>query len=289
MKYRFIDAMKAKNHFVQELCELVGVPQRSYYLWASRKDKADRRFRSNEDEVLEAIVQTFHKKKRRYGRPRIVRELRRAGLRVGGQRVARIMRERGLVARSGRKRSAHKRVDSAHKIAPNLLDRRFDVEAPNEVWAGDVTQVNVGGVWLFLAVVLDLYSRRVVGFRTSTSAETSLVTGAMKNAARGWLSLEGLVFHSDQGTIYASQRFQEQLSVLGVTASMSRRGNCWDNAPVESFFASMKKKLIHGEEWSSVAELRASIVEYVSFYNNERIHSALDYQTPAEYEERAAA
>jgi putative transposase len=173
--------------------------------------------------------------------------------------------------------------------APNLVNRCFDVDAPNQVWAGDVTQVNVGGVWLYLAVVMDLYSRRVVGWHTSMSADAGLVTAALKMAAKDWLSLGGLIFHSDQGSVYASERFREQLAVLGIEPSMSRRGNCWDNAPVESFFATLKKELVHEREWSSLDELRREIENYLAFYNDERIHSSLGYQTPREYEEQTAA
>jgi len=289
VKYRFIDAMRGKGFSVRLLCEVSRVPERSFYEWESRRDLPDGRIPKNEDKLREAVLRVHRKSRQRYGRPRILHELGREGFRVSSKRVARIMREVGIRGRSGRKRGPGAPAAPAHVVAENLVNRRFDVAAPNEVWAGDVTQVNVGGIWLYLAVVIDLYSRRVVGWHTSTSAETGLVTAALKMAAKDWLSLGGLIFHSDQGSVYASERFREQLAVLGIDPSMSRRGNCWDNAPVESFFATLKKELIHEREWTCLGELRREIEAYLAFYNDERIHSSLGYLTPTEYEAKAAA
>jgi transposase InsO family protein len=249
----------------------------------------DRRIPENENELREATLRIHRKSRGRYGRPRILHLLHREGFKVSSKRVARIMREEGIRGCRGRKRGPRHTSIPAHTAAPNLVNRRFDVDAPNEVWAGDVTQVHVGGVWLYLAVVIDMYSRRVVGWHTSTSAETGLVTSALKMAAKDWLSLDGLIFHSDQGSVYGSERFREQLTVLGITQSMSRRGNCWDNAPAESFFATLKTELIHEREWTCLDELRREVAAYLAFYNDERIHSSLGYLTPSEYEQRAAA
>jgi len=289
MKYRFIDAMRGKGLSVRLLCRVIKVPERSFYDWVSRRDMPDRRTPENEDELREAIVRIHRKSRGSYGRPRILHELGREGFQVSSKRVARIMRNEGIRGCSGRKRGPRQPSIPAHTAAPNLLNRRFDLAAPNEVWAGDVTQVNVGGIWLYLAVVIDLCSRRVVGWHTSTSPEAGLVTAAMKMAAKDWLSLGGLIFHSDQGRVYGSERFRKQLAILGIEPSMSRRGNCWDNAPVESFFATLKKELIHEREWRCIGELRREIEAYVAFYNDERIHSSLDYLTPSEYEAQTAA
>lgn len=289
MKYGFIDAMKAEHFSVRQLCSDLRVSERRYYDWVARRGHRDRRIPDNEDSLREAIKRVHRRSRRRYGRPRILHELGREGFQVSGKRVARIMREQGLRGRSGRKRGPRQPTIRKSEAAPNLVDRCFEVAAPNEVWAGDITQVNVGGVWLYLAIVMDLHARRIVGFHTSTSPEAGLVTTAMKDAAKGRRCLEGLTFHSDQGSVYGSQRFRDQLHVLGVQQSMSRRGNCWDNAPVESFFATLKKELIHEHAWTSLDDLRNAIADYMSFYNNERIHSSLGYLTPNEYQMQEAA
>jgi putative transposase len=199
------------------------------------------------------------------------------------------MLEMGLEGRSGRIRS-QRRTRPAHISAcPNLLNRNFEATERNRVWVGDITQVRVRGEWHYICVVIDLFSRRVIGCNVSRSASAALATGAMKRAARGHTRLDGLVFHSDQGFQYVSERFREQLRILGVRQSMSRRGNCWDNAPAESFFATLKKELLSTTTWTSARVLHAELEKYIRYYNTERLHSTLGYYSPKDYEQQQLA
>jgi putative transposase len=179
-------------------------------------------------------------------------------------------------------------TDSNHSlpVAENLLDRQFDPEAPNEAWVADITYIPTREGWLYLAAVEDLYSRRVVGWSMADHLESRLVVDALALAVERRLPGEGLLAHSDRGSQYASDHYQSLLARHGITCSMSRRADCWDNAPMESLFASLKKELVHGADFATRAEARAAIVEYIEvFYNNQRRHSSLGYVSPAEYEQ----
>lgn len=282
MKYNFIEAERG-NFQVRACCRVLGVSERGFYDRQRRRDAPDRRIPSNEDEVRAAILRIHRRSRGRYGRPRLAATLRREGFRVGGKRIRRIMRELGIEGRSGRKRK--KTAKPAHAPpAPNLLARNFTVIAPNTVWAGDITETRVGRTKLYLAVVVDLHSRLVVGWALARSASAALVVEAMKRAVRRRRPPRGLIFHSDQGAQYRSKRFRDQLRVLGIRQSMSRRGNCWDNAPIESFFSTVKQELISERRWESPRQLELALDRYVRFYNRERIHSALGYLSPLDYE-----
>jgi transposase InsO family protein len=260
------------------------VSESGFYAWRSRRGEADRRIPDDEPELRRAIKR-FHRKSRgRYGRPRLLIELQREGFHVGGNRVRRIMREMGIEGRSGRKRKRRK-PQAQVPPAPNLLERNFDIQEPNTVWAGDICELRVGQARLFFAVVVDLCSRMAVGWALDTSATTALVTAAMKRAVRRRKPPRGLIFHSDQGTQYASRRFRTQLRTLGVRQSMSRRANCWDNSPIESFFGTVKKELVYTRSWVSRTELERALNRYIrDFYNRHRIHSTLGYVSPTDYE-----
>src|SRR5439155_12765411 len=199
--------------------------------------------------------------------------------------VAKVMREHGLRAKAPRRRV--RTTDSNHRlpVAANRLARAFDPTEPNTAWSADITYIPTGEGWLYLAVVEDLFSRMVVGWSMADHMESRLVVDALEMAVQRRWPDEGLLAHSDRGSQYASEHYQLLLAKHGITCSMSRRADCWDNAPMESFFASLKKELVHGADFATRAEARAALVEYIEvFYNNQRRHSSLGYVSPAEYE-----
>ena len=220
------------------------------------------------------------------------KELRKIGIHCSKKRVARLMREMGLIARP--RRRSISTTDSAHNLprVPNRLERKYavgDLERLNQAWAGDMTYIRTNEGWLYLAVVIDLKSRNVVGWSMDDTMETTLVQDALRMATRGRLPRKGalapLLFHSDQGSQYAAKAFRDQLEQGNITGSMSRRGNCWDNAPVEAFFATLKKEVVYKENYLSKEQAKASLFDYIEvYYNRLRSHSALGYLSPADYE-----
>ena len=219
-----------------------------------------------------------------YGRPRLVRALRARGITVSGKRVARLMRTAGLSAR-GRRRF-RVTTDSAHRypVAPNRLGRRFAVAAVNAVWAADMTACATREGWCYLAVVLDLASRRVVGWAVRRSPTYELVITALREALAHRRRRTTLLHHSDRGIQYASRSYQQLLARHRITAGMSRIGDCWDNAPVESFFSTFKAEAIPDRPWIDAHEAVGAIGEYIDFYNRRRLHSSLDYRSPMDFE-----
>jgi putative transposase len=287
--FELVDAEKA-NFPIQVLCEVLEVSRSGFYAWKTRAPSS----REKSDERLAAEIAATHaKSQKRYGSPRVHRALRKKGIRVGKKRVARLMREKCIVARQ--KRRFRRTTDSNHAnpIAPNVVARDFEPAAPNEVWAGDVTYVATDEGWAYLAVLLDLFSRRVVGWAMSETNDTELAVAALDRAARGRHSLPaGLVHHTDRGSPYASADYRRALSSYAMVASMSRAGDCWDNAVAESFFATLRTELVDDERYPTRRAAETSIGDYIeSFYNVERLHSHLDYVSPIEFElkDRVAA
>jgi putative transposase len=224
-----------------------------------------------------------------YGSPRITQELRAQGHRVGENRIAELMKTAQIRARSARKWKAT--TQSAHRfpVAENTLDRQFSVDQPNRVWAGDLTYVWTAQGWLYLAVVIDLYSRAVIGWAMSDRLCADLATQALTMAVwRRKPRRDGLLYHSDRGVQYAAREYQQLLAVHGIACSISRKANCWDNAVVESFFHTLKVELVHHRRYLTRDEARQDIFEWVEvFYNRERRHSTLGYRSPAEFEATA--
>ena len=267
------------------LCRVLGVSRSGFYAWRSRDvSAADVR-----REELAAEVKAIHAEvKARYGSPRIHAELVAKGHECCVNFVARVMREAGIAAKT--KRKFRQTTDSNHPypVAENVLDRDFDPEEPNVSWVADVTYIPTREGWLYLAVVEDLFSRKVVGWSMDQTMTSRLVVDALEMALARRLkgsSSSGLVAHSDRGSQYASEHYRRRLREERIECSMSRRGNCWDNAAMESFFASLKKELVHDEDYATRDEAKASIFEYIeAFYNRVRRHSSLGYVAPEEYE-----
>ena len=283
--FQLVDVEKA-HYPVQVLCDVLEVSSSGFYAWKKRAPST----RSKSDAQLAVDIAATHKKsKRRYGSPRVHRALRAKGVRVGEKRVARLMRENGIIARQ--KRRFRRTTDSNHAspIAPNVVQRQFEPEAPNQVWAGDVTYIATDEGWAYLAVLLDLYSRRVVGWAMSPTNDTALALDALRRAVRDRRVVPiGLVHHTDRGSPYASDDYRAALAAHAMVASMSRSGDCWDNAVAESFFATLRVELVDDERYRTRGDAERSIGEYIeSFYNTERLHSHLDYVSPIEFELKA--
>ena len=284
MKFARIQAEKAEDPStsVAAMCSLLGVSRAGYYAWSQRGESA----RSRGNRELAVHISAIHQESRRtYGSPRVHAELRFRGRFVGLHRVARLMRSSGIRARRKRRFVRTTTSDPALPVAPNVLARDFHAHLPNRVWSTDITYVPTREGWLYLAVVEDLYSRRIVGWATGTSLERTLTLDALRMALALRVPAAGLVHHSDRGSQYASFDYQKLLERHGIRCSMSRRGNCLDNAPVESFFGTLKNEHVHHCDFESVAEARAAVIEYIeNFYNSRRRHSALGYRAPIEYE-----
>lgn len=263
---------------------MLGVSTSGFYAWLRRP--ASRR--AAEDLRLGAIIAASHARSRRtYGRPRILADLQAQGEQVSGKRVAKLMRQRGIV--SIRRRRFTATTDSSHvqPVAPNVLQRGFDVRDLNTAWVGDVTYIWTWEGWLYLAVLLDLASRRVVGWSLSTTNDRALAQKALEAALTLRRPRPGLVHHTDRGSPYASREYREALVRAGAVASMSRTGDCWDNAVAESFFGTLRSELLDHERYETRGAATAAVRDYIEgFYNPQRRHSSIGYISPVEYELR---
>lgn len=260
------------------------VSRTGYYSWRSRGESA----RACEDRtLLSAVERVFGASGGLYGSPKVANALRSEGLVIGENRVARLMREHTLVARCA---AIYRRRPGLDRFFSKITNRICDLEAtgPDQIWVGDVTYLQVNGAWRYLAVVLDLYSRRVVGWSLSRHRDASLSLSAFKRATTKRLSVSSLYFHSDRGAEYVATRYQQWLEAQGVVQSMNRKGKMTDNATMESFFHNFKAEWIHRQVFMTEKELRAAVMSYVSFYNERRLHSSLGYRTPVAYEFEAA-
>lgn len=285
MRYAVITRHRGEFE-VRLMCRVLEVSPSGYY--ASLKRPAS--WHAVVDEVLMAHVRIAHEESgETYGAPRVRQELQAAGLPVSIKRVARLMREDGLVAREP-KRQRTSTTNSNHDdpIAPNLLARQFDVNSVgvNRVWVSDITYIPTWEGWLYLATVLDLGSRRCVGWAMRETMEVELALSALRMAREGRRPAAGLIHHSDRGSQYASSDYRDELAAYGMLASMSRKGDCYDNAVAESFFATLEFELIMKHDWQTKDEARRAIFRYIeTWYNRKRRHSTLGYISPAEYEE----
>ena len=290
MIYKFIMAEKA-NYSVSALCRALQVSRSGFYDWVHRKEKPSRRETANR--LISNLLRRLQKKHRGwYGSRRMIRGLAEEyGIQAGRNRVRRLMRESGTQPR--RRRAFRKTTNSNHKwpVAPDPLRRNFVVDAPNKVWMGDSTYVKTQEGWLYLAVILDLFSRRVVGWSMSSSLERRICLDALDMAIRQRQPEPGLIHHSDRGCQYASHDYREKLSEHKILSSMSRNTrkrvpDCWDNAVVESFFGTLKSEAFFNKTHGNREEATMAIFEYIEvYYNRQRQHSAVGYQTPEESEQ----
>lgn len=288
MRYAAIQA-HAGEFAVALMCRVLRVSRSGYYAWKTRGPGA----RAREDQrLLIHIRAAFRRSNQKYGSPRVHAELRAEGIRCARKRVERLMRQDGLVARKRRRHRSTTDSAHSHPTAPNLLERRFGTEAvgaPNRVWVGDITYVPTREGWLYLAAVLDLGTRRVVGWSMRDNLESELATDALRMALLSRRPAAGLIHHSDRGVQYACGAYRDLLDAHGLMASMSRKGDCWDNAVAESFFATLEWELIDDADWHTHQEARRAIFHYIEiWYNRQRRHSTLGYRSPAEYEELLA-
>lgn len=267
------------------MCRVLEVSRAGYYAWRTRKPSA----RAQTDTQLRVAIRAIHaESRRRYGRPRIHRELRAQQLRCSQKRVARLMRLDGLRGKRSRRYRCTTQADGTPP-APNRLQRRFHVATPNQVWVSDVTACWTAEGWLYLAVVLDLASRRVIGWAAGRTPGQELTLPALQQALQHRAPMAELLHHSDRGMHYTGTSYQRLLTAYGLVASMSRRGDCWDNAVVESFFATLKTELVTDAQWRSRPEGIQALRHYLNWYNNRRLHSTLNYQSPVAFERQLTA
>jgi putative transposase len=283
VRYQAIERL-AGSHPVRRLCRTLGGSPSGYYRW-QRRGEGDR---AREDRRLKQRIVALHgETKGRYGTPRVERALRRQGISTSRKRVGRLRRELGLRARAAKKYKAT--TDSRHPypVAPNRLERRFVAAKADRIWVGDITYLWTREGWLYLAIVLDTCSRRIVGWSVSESLERELAVSALEKALASRRPAPGLVHHTDRGSQYASGDYRDLVEQTGLVFSMSRKGDCWDNAMAESFFKTLKVEL--GSRFTSRQQARRELFEYIEgFYNTWRLHSGIGYHSPAEYERLVA-
>ena len=274
-------AAHASEHAIRFMCRIIGVTRSCYYAWQRaaprRAERAVRR-----DSLGTEIETIFLESKKRYGAPRVHAELQHRGFRVSKRTVARLMQKKGIRPLRGRRR-APITTDSrhSHAIAPNLLEQKFDVARPDTVWLADISYIPTDEGWLYLAAVKDLATMEIVGWSMSERLKSTLCEDALNMAIRNRRPARGLIHHADRGVQYACSDYRKLLRLHGIKASMSRKGNCLDNAPMESFFSSLKTELVHRTQFATRREARAALFEYIEiFYNRQRRHSSIGYRTP---------
>ena len=289
MKYAWIEKHKLVWPVCAQ-CRVLGVSASGYRQHLARRKKILTRRHLSETALLVEIRAVHAEARGAYGWPRVWRQLKASGVRVGKRRVERTMRQNGLQGR-GKRRFRVATTDSNHAlpIAPNLLARNFNVPAANTVWAGDMTYIPTGEGWLYLAVVLDLFSRRIVGWSMGATITSGLACRALDMAWHSRRPAAGPIFHSDRGSQYASRRYTELLAEHGIRASMSGKGNCWDNACSETLFGSLKVERLHGRTFHSHRDAKDATLDWLLWYNGSRMHSTLGYLSPAQFEQQANA
>jgi len=289
VRYAFVQA-HATAYAITTLCRVLGVSKAGYYAWVQRLERPPSA-RTTADAALATAIRAVHRASgRTYGSPRVHRELRAQGRRHSEKRIARVMREQGLRAKTTRRFRLTTQSNHAHPVAPNVLARRFDVpehRVPDRVWVGDITYLDTREGFLYLAVVLDLASRKVIGWAMRHTLERRLTLDALDMAIQRRRPGPGVLQHTDRGSQYASGDYRAMLVAHGMTCSMSRTGDCWDNAVAESFFATLKRELADGSDWHTRDEARTAVFAYIeTWYNRRRRHSSLGYVSPEEFEQQ---
>ncbi len=281
MKYWFMD-QHSSTHGVKQMCQVIKASRSGYYRW--KKQPQSRRQKENE-KILMEIRESHTKSRRTYGSPRITHELRLNGTKCGKNRVACLMKINGIVGKAKKKFKATTNSKHALPVAENILNQNFVAEKPNTVWLSDITYIPTLEGWLYLVVIIDLFSRQIVGWGMSDRMTSGFVVKALYQALGRRQPGSGCIFHSDRGIQYASADFRDVLKAYGFIQSMSRKGNCYDNAVSESFFHTLKTEHVYDHRYETRAEARQSIFEYIEmFYNRQRRHSALGYHSPVSFE-----
>jgi putative transposase len=288
VRYAFVERHK-RVWPIRVQCHVLGVSVSGYHQHVRRRKQIAQRRHLSDAALLVHIRAVFAAHRGAYGWPRVWRQLLSQDIRVGKSRVQRLMQSHGIRAR-GKRRFRIATTDSRHglPIAPNLLDRNFTPSAPNQMWAGDVTYIPTEEGWLFLAVVMDLFSRRIVGWSMQDNMRSEIVIDALEMA---WFQRSpdknaGLIFHSDRGSQYASREFNQVLSEHRITPSMSRKGNCWDNACSETLFGSLKVERLHGMRFQTIRQAKDETLDWLLWYNRTRMHSTLKYTSPMQFEQQ---
>lgn len=272
------------------MCEVLSVSTSGYFMHVKRRNASKpskpHSGRVSNDALLAHIKAIHAQVKGEYGWPRMWKELLARGIRVGKDRVQTTMQRHGIKAKGKRKRKYVVTTDSKHKlpIAPNLLNRDFTAQAPNQVWTSDITYIETGEGWLYLTVVIDLFSRQVVGWSMQDHMRTSLVADALRMAWFRRRPEPGLIFHSDRGSQYCAHEFVDVLKSYGMKSSMSRKGDCWDNAPTESFWGRLKVGRLDGQCFETRRQAKDEVISWLTFYNSGRLHSTLNYVSPMTFE-----
>jgi transposase InsO family protein len=283
VKYAWV--LRNKTHWPVSLqCEVLGVSPSGYREHFARRATSHQRQHLSDDALLVHIKAIHAQSKAEYGWSRVWKELLIRGIPVGKERVRKLMQLHGIKARSKRKYKATTNSNHSLPIAPNLLDRQFAVAQPNRVWSSDITYIATDEGWLYLAVILDLFSRQVVGWSMKPHMKTDLVTDALRMAWFRRHPEPGLIFHSDRGSQYCSHELRAALQGYGMQSSMSRKGDCWDNAPTESLWGSLKVARIHGRRFETRRQAMDEVIDWLVFYNHRRLHSTLGYVSPMKFE-----
>ena len=264
------------------MCTVLEISRSGFYAWLKREPSE----RNKSDARMLDLIREVHKTNRGvYGAPRVHKALKAGGVECGRNRTARLMREDGLRSKTKKKFKATTNSKHSHPVAPNLLGQDFKTQLPNAIWVSDITYIWTDEGWLYLATTMDLFSRGVVGWSMDSRMKSSLVVSALDMALKARKPMTGLIHHSDRGVQYAAKPFQKLLDSNGIVCSMSRKGNCYDNAVQESFYHSLKTELVHHEHYRTREEAKASIFEYIEgFYNRQRLHSTLGYKSPLQFE-----
>jgi putative transposase len=282
MKYGFMYGHR-RHYRISKMAEVLEAPRTGYYAWLKQGCQSRRQQRDQDD--LELIRVAFEETRETYGPRRLSKHLRQKGHPIGRIRIERLMRENNIVPKTVKKWKATTNSNHDYPIAPNLLNRNFTVANPNTAWVSDITYVATGEGWLYLAAVMDLCTGKIVGWAMGERMTANLVCDALKQAVLRQRPPSGVICHSDRGVQYACRGYRRLLKNLGFVQSMSRKGNCWDNAPMESFFGTLKTELIYHEDYQTRRQARASIFDYVeSFYNRTRLQEKLGYLSPDSFE-----
>jgi len=286
VRYAFIERHE-KVWPIKVQCRVLEVSASGYHQHRARREAPDQPHRRISDMALVVYIRAvFAEMKGAYGWPRIWRELAARGIHAGKERVRKLMRSNGLQARGKRKFKATTNSNHALPVSPDLLERNFHAPAPNRVWTGDITYIPTEDGWLYLAVVIDLFSRQVVGFAMQERMTRQLVIDALRMAWFRRRPASGLIFHSDRGSQYASGDVQKQLKAFGMRGSMSRKGDCWDNAVTETLFGSLKVERLHGMRFGTRRQAKDEVMDWIAFYNHRRLHSTLGYASPMAFEQK---